>query len=80
MVVIMLYAITSYSICNQCVITITNANFFAANRMKEGGQVKKPIILMKICYKLIQGVKNIFDKVTSWPQLISKLLVTPTCL
>ena len=37
----------------------------------------KPIILVKICYKLsyvIQGVKNIFDKATSWPlsQLISK--------
>ena len=36
----------------------------------------KPIV--KICYKLlcvILGVKNIFDEVTSWPQLISKLLV-----
>ena len=32
--------------------------------------VTKPIV--KICYKLlyvIQGVKSIFDKVTSWPQL-----------
>ena len=41
----------------------------------------KPIV--KICYKLlhvIQGVKSIFDKVTSWPQLISKLLVAPACL
>ena len=41
----------------------------------------KPIV--KICYKLlyvIQGVKSIFDKVISWPQLISKLLVTPACL
>ena len=41
----------------------------------------KPIV--KICYKLlyvIQGVKSIFDKVTSWPQLISKLLVVPACL
>ena len=41
----------------------------------------KPIV--KICYELlhvIQGVKSIFDKVTSWPQLISKLLVTPACL
>ena len=39
-----------------------------------------PIILVKIYYKLtyvIQGVKNIFDKVTSWPQLISKFL--PVC-
>ena len=38
----------------------------------------KPIV--KICFKLlhvIQGVKSIFDKVTSWPQLISKLLVAP---
>ena len=32
----------------------------------EGGQVTKPIILVKIYYKLfyiIQGVQNIFDKV-----------------
>ena len=37
-----------------------------------------PIILVKICYKLLyvsQGVENIFDKVTSWPQLISEFLV-----
>ena len=27
-----------------------------------------------ICYNVIQGVKSIFDKVTVWPQLISKLL------
>ena len=36
----------------------------------KGGQVTKPIILMKICYKLlyvIQGVENSFGKVTSWP-------------
>ena len=35
----------------------------------------KPIILVKICYKLLyvsQGVKNSFGKVTSWPQLISE--------
>ena len=41
----------------------------------------KPIV--KISYKLlyvIQGVKNIFDKVTSWSQLISKLLVAPAYL
>ena len=41
----------------------------------------KPIV--KICYELlhvIQGAKSIFDKVTSWPQLISKLLVAPVCL
>ena len=38
----------------------------------------KPIILVKICYKLlyvIQGVENSFGKVTSWPQLISEFLV-----
>ena len=39
----------------------------------------KPIIVVKICYKLlyvIQVVKKIFDK---YPQLISKFLVTPVC-
>ena len=44
----------------------------------KGGQVTKPIILVKICYKLldvIQGVENSFGKVTSWPQLISEFLV-----
>ena len=48
--------------------------------VQKGGQVTKPIV--KIYYKplhVIQGVKNIFDKVASWPQLISKLLVTPAC-
>ena len=38
----------------------------------------KPIILVKICYKLlyiIQLVENSFGKVTSWPQLISEFLV-----
>ena len=48
---------------------------------KKGGQVTKPIV--KICYKLlyiILGVKSIFDEVTSWPQLISKLLVASACL
>ena len=38
----------------------------------------KPIILVKICYKLlyvIQGIENSFDKVTSWPQLIPEFLV-----
>ena len=47
---------------------------------QKGCQVTKPIV--KICYRLlhiIQGVKSIFDKVTSWPQLISKLLVAPAC-
>ena len=44
----------------------------------------KPIILMKIYNKLlyvIQGVKSFLIKwLTSWPQLISKLLVAPACL
>ena len=38
---------------------------------------------MKICYKLlyvILGIKSIVDEVTSWPQLISKLLVASACL
>ena len=43
----------------------------------------KPIIFVKICYKLlyvIQGVENSFDKVTSWPQLISEILShMPVC-
>ena len=39
--------------------------------------------IVKICYKLlyvILGVKSICDEVTSWPQLISKLLVASACL
>ena len=35
----------------------------------------KPVILVKICYKLlyvIKGVENSFGKVTSWPQPISE--------
>ena len=51
--------------------------------MKKGSQVTKPIILVKICYKLlyvIQGIENSFDKVTSWLQLISEFLVAPACL
>ena len=42
----------------------------------------KPIILVKICYKLlyvIQGVENSVGKVTSWPQLISEILVAHAC-
>ena len=49
---------------------------------QKSGQVTKPIILVKICYKLlyaIQGDKNSFDKVTSWPQLISEFLVAHAC-
>ena len=52
--------------------------------VKKHGQVTKPIILVKIYYKLLYVVqtvkKKIFDKVTSWPQLISKFLVTHTYL
>ena len=40
----------------------------------------KPIILVKIILCVIQGVIQLFDKVTSWPQLISNLLVAPACL
>ena len=44
----------------------------------------KPIILVKICYNIVKELQ-IFDKVISWPQLISNL-ITPvykpdyTCL
>ena len=41
-----------------------------------GGQMTNPVMLVKICYKLlyVQEVKTIIDKVTFWPQLISKIL------
>ena len=55
------------------------ATFLYQNYYK-GGQVTKSI--MKICYKLlyvIQGVKSTFDKVTSWPQLISRSHL-PACM
>ena len=59
------------------------ATFFVLYNYKSG-QVTKPIIVVKICYKLlyvIQVVKKIFDKyVTSWPQLILKFLVAHTYL
>ena len=59
--------------CKKCK---ANQKSNIANRhVLKGGQVTKPIILVKICYKLlyvIQGVENSFDKVTSWPQLISE--------
>ena len=48
----------------------------------KGGQVTKPTILVKICYKLlyvIQGVENSFGKVIYWPQLISEVLVAHAC-
>ena len=43
----------------------------------------KPIILVKICYKLlcvIQGVENSFGKVTSWPQPADIRVFGRTCL
>ena len=40
----------------------------------------KAKILRNMLLYVIQGVKCIFDKVTSWPQLTSKLLVAPACL
>ena len=43
----------------------------------KGGQVTKPVILVKICYTLLYVIQGVIDKVPSWPQLISKLLVTP---
>ena len=42
----------------------------AKKLLYQGGQVTKPIILVKICYKLlyvIQGVENSFGKATCWP-------------
>ena len=68
---------------HQVQLALSLGHLYNSLGMKKGGQLTKPIILVKICYKLlyvIQGVKNIFDKVTSLPWLISKFLVTPTCL
>ena len=47
----------------------------------KGGQLTKPLIVVKIYHKyiIIACHSNIFAKVTSWPQLISKFLVAPTC-
>ena len=62
---------------------VTWLPFFIPINYYKGDQVTKPIILVKICSELlcvIQGVKSIFDKVTSWPQLISKFLVASACL
>ena len=37
---------------------------------KKGGQVTKPIILVKICYNIVSFKElQIFDEVTSWPQV-----------
>ena len=57
---------------------VTWPPFFIPNCYKSG-QVTKPIILVKICYKLlyvIQGVENSFGKATSW---ISEFLVAHAC-
>ena len=40
----------------------------------------KPIIVVKICYKLLYTIQVVKDRVTSWPQLISKFLVAHTYL
>ena len=34
----------------------------------KGGQVTKPIILVKICHKSFKDLKKYFDKVTAWHQ------------
>ena len=39
----------------------------------------KPIMLVKICCVSFKELKY-FDEVTSWPYLISNLLVMPACL
>ena len=46
-----------------------------------GGQVTANCEKYAINYCMsFKEFKKFFDKVTSWPQLISKLLVAPTCL
>ena len=65
-----------YSIFSQVLLALSIGHLY------NGGQLTKPIILVKICYKLlyvIQGVENSFGKVTSWPQLISEFLVAHAC-
>ena len=54
------------------------ATYLLQNYYK-GGQVTKPVILVKICYTPLYVIQGVIDKVTSWLQLISKLLVAPTC-
>ena len=69
----------AYSIFSQVWLALSLGHLY----YKKGGQVTKPIILVKICYKLlyvIQLIENSFDKVTSWPQLISEFLVAHACL
>ena len=50
----------------------------------EGGQLSDKAnceeYAINYCSMSFKELKVFFDKVTSWPQLISKLLVTPTCL
>ena len=65
-----------YSIFSQVVLSL--GHLYCQNC--KDGQVTKPIIV-KVCYKLLYVAHSrSFDKVTSWPQLISRLLVTPACL
>ena len=45
---------------------VTWPPFFVPTCYK-GGQVTKPIILVKILLYVIQGVENSFGKATSWP-------------
>ena len=61
---------------------VTWPPFLIVYRYEKGGQVTKPIILVKICYNIVCHLRsyNYFDKVTSWPQLISNILVTPAYL
>ena len=46
--------------------------------INKGSQVTKPIIAVKICYKLLYVIK-VVKKTFAWPQLISKFLVAPVC-
>ena len=48
---------------------------FSVSNCYKGGQVIKPIILVKILLYVIQGAENSLGKVTSWPQLIEFLVV-----
>ena len=41
-------------------------------------KVPKPVIFVKICYTVFAIQYLLIDKVTSWSQLMSKLLVAPT--
>ena len=56
---------------------------FFVPKCYNGGQVTKPIILVKICYKLlyvIQGVKNSFGKVANFLASADIRVFGRTCL